>query len=147
MRLIIQRVKNSSVKIDGKIVGKINQGLNVLVGFTVGDNLSIINSMINKILNLRIFEDNNKKMNLSILDIKGEVLLISQFTLYADTSSGRRPSFSKALNAKLANELFENFKTELSKQIIVKSGVFGADMEVEIVNDGPVTIIIDSTDK
>ena len=147
MRLIIQRVKNSSVKIDGKIVGKINQGLNVLVGFTDGDNLSIINSMINKVLNLRIFEDDNKKMNLSILDIKGEVLLISQFTLYADTSSGRRPSFTKALNAKLAYELFENFKTELSKQIIVKSGVFGADMEVDIVNDGPVTIIIDSTDK
>jgi D-tyrosyl-tRNA(Tyr) deacylase len=147
MKVVIQRVSKSSVTVDNKLVGKINKGLNILVGFTVGDNESIIDKIIEKILKLRIFDDNDNKINLSIKEVKGEILLISQFTLYADTRNGNRPSFTKAANHELAKRLFEYMLEKLSKSVTTHSGVFGANMIVNIENDGPVTIIIDSEEK
>jgi D-tyrosyl-tRNA(Tyr) deacylase len=144
MRIVIQRVKKSNVKVAGKIVGAINNGFNVLVGFTESDDKKIIEQMIKRIINLRIFEDSTQKMNLTIKEVNGEILVISQFTLYADTTTGRRPSFIKAAKASQAIDLYDYFVLELSKQAAVKTGIFGAEMEVEIINDGPVTIIIDS---
>lgn len=144
MRVIIQRSLEASVSIDKKIVGQIDKGYVLLVGFTEGDNLDIIDKMINKIINLRIFSDADDKLNLSIKDIDGSILSISQFTLYAKLN-GRRPSFTKALNYVEANELYNLFNERLKKQgIVVKTGEFGADMKVSLINDGPVTIIIDS---
>jgi D-aminoacyl-tRNA deacylase len=144
MRIVIQRVKKSSVKVNGQIVGAIDQGFNILVGFTPTDNKTIIDQIVKRIINLRIFEDNAQKMNLALKDVNGEILVISQFTLYADTTTGRRPSFTKAAKASEALELYNYFVSELSRQVSVKKGIFGAEMEVEIINDGPVTIIIDS---
>lgn len=144
MRVIIQRSLEASVSIDKKIVGQIDKGYVLLVGFTEGDNPDIIDKMINKIINLRIFSDADDKLNLSIKDIDGSILSISQFTLYAKLN-GRRPSFTKALNYVEANELYNLFNERLKKQgIVVKTGEFGADMKVSLINDGPVTIIIDS---
>lgn len=144
MRVIIQRSLEASVSIDKKIVGQIDKGYVLLVGFTEGDNPDIIDKMINKIINLRIFSDADDKLNLNIKDIDGSILSISQFTLYAKLN-GRRPSFTKALNYVEANELYNLFNERLKKQgIVVKTGEFGADMKVSLINDGPVTIIIDS---
>ena len=144
MRVVVQRSKKSKVTIDGKVNGEIDKGYVLLVGFTEGDNEKIIDKMINKIINLRIFEDENEKMNLSINDIGGSILSISQFTLYADCTEGRRPSFAKALNPTDASKLYDIFNKKLSEQIHTETGIFGADMKVEIYNDGPVTIILDS---
>jgi D-tyrosyl-tRNA(Tyr) deacylase len=147
MKLIIQRVSKSSVSVDNKIVGKINNGLNILVGFTVDDNELIVDKIIDKILKLRIFDDNNNKINLSLKDVGGEILLISQFTLYADTRNGNRPSFTQAAKPEVAKKLYDYMLFKLSSSVKTNSGVFGANMIVEIINDGPLTIIIDSDEK
>jgi D-tyrosyl-tRNA(Tyr) deacylase len=147
MKLIIQRVSKSSVSVDNKIVGKINNGLNILVGFTFNDNELIVDKIIDKILKLRIFDDNNNKINLSLKDVGGEILLISQFTLYADTRNGNRPSFTQAAKPEVAKKLYDYMLFKLSSSVKTNSGVFGANMIVEIINDGPLTIIIDSDEK
>lgn len=143
MKVVVQRVLESSVKVEEKIVGKIDNGYMLLVSFTYGDNIEKIDYMIKKILNLRIFDDDNGIMNKSILDVQGSVLSISQFTLYADTSKGNRPSYIKTLKSEDAKTLYDNFNKRLSKFIKVETGVFGGDMKVSLVNDGPVTIIIE----
>ena len=146
MKAVLQRSKYSKVTISDKINGQIKEGLVVLVGFTQGDDEHIVDKMIEKIINLRIFEDENGLMNKSLIDINGEILNISQFTLYADASKGRRPSFVKALNPSDAQKLYQYMNEKLKeKNIKVETGVFGADMKVEIYNDGPVTIILDSS--
>jgi D-tyrosyl-tRNA(Tyr) deacylase len=147
MKVIIQRVSKSIVYVDNKIVGKINAGLNILVGFTVDDNEIIVDKLIDKILKLRIFDDNNNKINLSLKDVGGEILLISQFTLYADTRNGNRPSFTQAAKPEVAKKLYDYMLFKLSSSVKTNSGVFGANMIVEIINDGPLTIIIDSDEK
>ncbi len=144
MKVVLQRSKLSKVTIDNHINGKIDHGYVALVSFTNGDNVEIIDKMIKKIINLRVFTDENDKMNLSVLDTKGSVLSISQFTLYADTTKGNRPSFINALNPTEASKLYDIFNEKLSEFVHVETGVFGADMKVEIYNDGPVTIILDS---
>jgi len=147
MKVVVQRVVNSSVVIDNDIKKNINQGLMILVGFTYNDNKDNIDYIVRKILNLRIFEENNK-MNLSVLDIKGEILVIPQFTLYANTKKGNRPSFEKSLEPNKANELFELFKNEIIKSNLkIEFGKFASDMKVSLINDGPVTIIIDSKER
>ena len=146
MRIVIQRVKYASVTVDGKICGQINQGLMALVGFCEEDSSLLLEPMAEKMLNLRIFEDDNEKMNLSLLDVGGNLLAISQFTLYADCRKGRRPSFNLAKGADEANELYEKFVEIFEEKLGRKpdTGIFGADMKVELLNDGPVTIILDS---
>ena len=144
MKVVLQRSKKSKVTIDGKINGEIDHGYVALVSFTNGDSIEIIDKMIKKIINLRVFTDENDKMNLSILDTKGSILSISQFTLYADTTKGNRPSFINALNPTEATKLYDIFNQKLSEFVHVETGKFGADMKVEIYNDGPVTIILDS---
>lgn len=144
MKVIVQRAVDASVKVNEKIVGSIPKGYVLLVGFTAGDNEETIKKMASKIINLRIFEDDNGKMNLALKDVNGQILSISQFTLYA-TLDGRRPSFTRALNYNDAKDLYEVFNNELKKyDIIVETGIFGEDMKVNFTNDGPVTIIIDS---
>ncbi len=147
MRIIVQRSLNSSVSIDNKTMGKINKGLVLFVGFTYGDTEKEIDFLINKLLNLRIFEDENNIMNKSILEVGGEVLSISQFTLYADTKKGNRPSYIKALKAEEAAKLYDLFNKKLSGFIHVETGVFGADMLVSIENDGPITILLEKEGK
>lgn len=145
MKVLLQRSKNSKVIIDNEVNGEIKKGLVLLVGFTHDDNETIIDKMIDKIINLRIFEDEKGLMNLSLLDINGEILSISQFTLYADATSGRRPSFVNSMKKEIASELYDLFNKKLKeKNIKVETGIFGADMKVEIYNDGPVTIMLDS---
>ena len=144
MKVVVQRVKHSSVTVDEKIVGKIDNGLLVLVGFTYDENIENIEKMVNKIVNLRILDDENGVMNKSLLDINGSILSVSQFTLYADTSHGRRPSYIKALNGEEAIKLYEIFNKELEKYVHVETGIFGADMKVDLLNDGPVTIMMES---
>ena len=144
MKVVLQRSKKGKVTIDGKINGEIDHGYVALVSFTNGDSIEIIDRMIKKIINLRVFTDENDKMNLSILDTKGSILSISQFTLYADTTKGNRPSFINALNPTEATKLYDIFNQKLSEFVHVETGIFGADMKVEIYNDGPVTIILDS---
>lgn len=146
MKVVLQRSKNSKVTINNKLNGEIDKGYVLLVGFTDGDNEEIIDKMIKKIINLRVFEDENEKMNLSILDIGGSILSISQFTLYADSTKGNRPSFIKAMNPTEASKLYDLFNEKLRKFIKVETGIFGSDMKVEIYNDGPVTIILDSNE-
>ncbi len=144
MRVVIQRSKNASVKVDDKVIGKIDYGYVILVGFTNDDDKQIVDKMVNKIVNLRIFSDSNSKLNLSIKDVNGKILSISQFTLYSKLN-GRRPSFTNALNYDDAKELYEYFNHKLiNEDINVQTGIFGADMMVSLVNDGPITIIIDS---
>lgn len=144
MRVVVQRVKYASCKIDGEIYSKINQGYLLLVGFTHTDTEKEVKYLAKKIAGLRIFEDENGKMNLSLKAVNGEILSISQFTLYADTKDGNRPAFIKAMNPKNANELYQMFNEELTQyDIKVHSGIFGADMKIELLNDGPVTIIYD----
>lgn len=146
MRVIIQRVEKSSVSIDGVIKGSIGKGLNLLVGIAPEDTELQVKKAVEKIVNLRIFEDDCGKMNLSLNDVKGDALVISQFTLYADIRKGRRPSFTNAAKPDKANELYESFKAVLKENMTgrVECGSFGADMRVEIINDGPVTIILDT---
>ena len=143
MRILVQRSKESSVSVDNKIVGKIDKGLVLLVGFTEGDSESNIDYLINKVLNLRIFDDESGVMNKSVLDINGEILSISQFTLYADTKKGKRPSYIKALNGNESIKLYDLFNKKLSEYIHVEKGIFGADMIVSITNDGPTTILLE----
>ena len=146
MRVVVQRSKESSVSINNKIVGSIEKGLDILVGFTDGDKEENIDYIVKKIVNLRIFDDENHIMNKSILDVGGSILSISQFTLYADTKKGNRPSYIKAMKGDLATNLYDLFNEKLRKYVSVETGVFGADMCVSIKNDGPVTIIIESGD-
>ena len=146
MRVVVQRSKQSKVTIDGKVNGSIDHGYVLLVGFTEGDDETIIDKMVNKIVNLRIFEDDQGKINLSILDVNGSILSISQFTLYANCKEGRRPSFTEALNPTDATKLYDYFNEKLREYVIVETGIFGADMKVEIYNDGPVTIVLDSNE-
>lgn len=146
MKVILQRSKKSSVSVDNKVVGSIDSGLVILVGFTERDNETVIDKMINKIINLRIFNDENNIMNKSILEVGGSILSISQFTLYADVRKGRRPSYIKALNGDQSIKLYDLFNEKLKQYINVATGIFGADMIVSITNDGPVTIIIESED-
>lgn len=143
MRVIIQRSKDSYVSVEEKITGSINSGMVILVGFTSGDNAIVIDKMINKILKLRIFDDENGVMNLDITQINGEILSISQFTLYANTKKGNRPSYIDALNGEEAIKLYELFNKKLSEYVHVETGIFGADMDVYIRNDGPVTIMME----
>lgn len=149
MRVVIQRVSEASVKIDGEINGEIGQGLLVLVGVENEDNQTDIDWLVNKISNLRIFLDKEGMMNLSLLDIKGDILVISQFTLHAKTKKGNRPSYIHAAKPSIAIPIYENFKTALAKAIQkpISCGIFGADMKVALINDGPVTITIDSKNK
>ncbi len=145
MKFVIQRVKNASVEVENKVVGKINEGFLVLIGVTHDDTKKTADILIKKLLNLRIFKDENDKMNLSLKDVGGELLLISQFTLYADCKKGNRPSFVKSAKYDIANELYEYVIDECKKTSIkVETGIFGADMKVSLLNDGPVTIILDS---
>jgi D-tyrosyl-tRNA(Tyr) deacylase len=145
MKVVVQRVSFASVKVDGNIIGAIDKGFLLLVGITHSDDEKIVEKVANKIINMRIFEDENQKMNKSLLDVDGAILSISQFTLYADCKKGNRPGFTNAAKPDAANALYEYFNELLSKQITkVESGEFGADMKVELLNDGPVTIVLDS---
>ncbi len=144
MKVIIQRTTNAKVEINNQIVGQINKGLLVLVGFTQEDTEQKIDWMVNKIINLRIFDDENKVMNLSLKDINGSILSVSQFTLYADTKKGNRPSYINALSGDKAINLYNKFNEKLKTQNIkVEQGIFGEDMQVTFTNDGPVTIILE----
>jgi len=143
MRVLVQRSGKASVEIDKKTVGKINEGLVLLVGFTEGDNLDKIKTLAQKVVNLRIFPDENGVMNKSILEYGGDILSISQFTLYADTHKGNRPSYINALRGEESTKLYDLFNEELKKYCKVETGVFGADMIVEINNIGPTTILLE----
>lgn len=148
MKAVIQRVSEASVKVDGNIVGEINTGFMLLIGIDENDEKSDADWLVQKILNLRVFSDENDKLNLSIKDINGEILCISQFTLIADYKKGNRPSFIKAAKPDKAIPLFEYFKEELSKSDLrIETGIFGADMKVSLINDGPVTIVMDTLTK
>ena len=145
MRLVIQRVKEASVSVDNTIIGSINKGFMVLLGVNDTDTTEIADKMVQKLLNLRIFEDENGKTNLDIKTVLGDLLIISQFTLYADCRKGNRPSFVKAGNPEMANKLYEYVISKCKEQISnVEHGEFGAHMEVSLVNDGPCTIVLDS---
>ena len=144
MKLVVQRSKKSKVTVDNKIVGKIENGLVVLVGFTHNDTIEEIKKLTKKLVNLRIFDDENHIMNKSILDVNGSILSISQFTLYADCKKGNRPSYINSMKADEAKKLYELFNEEIKKyNINLETGIFQADMKVEITNDGPVTIILE----
>lgn len=143
MKVVVQRVKKASCKVDGKITGEIKHGLMLLVGFTNGDNAETLEKMVQKIVNLRIFDDENGIMNMSVLDVDGSILSISQFTLYAETKKGNRPSYVNAMKGEEAIKLYEMFNDELSKVIHVETGIFGEDMDISLVNSGPVTIILE----
>lgn len=143
MRVLVQRSLNSSVEVNNKIVGKINYGLVLLVGFSVTDTTNEIDYLIKKILNLRIFNDENQVMNKSILDIGGEILSISQFTLYADTKRGNRPSYLNSMKNDEAKILYDEFNNKLKEYANVETGIFGADMKINIINDGPTTILLE----
>lgn len=144
MKIVLQRVSSASVKVDSKIVGSIDQGMLLLIGFSSNDTEESILPTLEKIVKLRIFSDEEGKMNKSVLDVNGSALLVSQFTLYADTKKGNRPSFIEAARPEQAIPLYEFFITEMKKRISkVETGIFGADMKVELVNDGPVTIVFD----
>ena len=143
MRVVVQRAKKSSVKVNGEIVGQINSGLVLLVGFTETDTEAIIDYMVKKITHLRIFPDENGIMNKSILDYGGEILSISQFTLYGDATNGNRPSYIKAAKNNAAKPLYDKFNAKLSEFLHVETGKFGTDMEVNLINDGPTTILLE----
>ena len=145
MKVLVQRSRVSSVTINNQVHGKIDHGLVIFVGFTEGDSITEINYSVNKIINLRIFDDESGVMNKSILDVGGKILSISQFTLYADTKSGNRPSYIKALKSELATKLYDSFNEELRSHIEIETGIFGAEMLVNIENDGPVTIMFETT--
>lgn len=143
MRVLVQRSLESSVLVDDKIVGRIDNGLVLFVGFTYGDSKKEIDYMVDKVINLRIFDDENGVMNKSLMDVKGSILSISQFTLYGNAKKGRRPSYVDALGGEDASKLYDEFNNELLKHNIkVETGIFGADMVVNITNDGPVTLLL-----
>ena len=144
MRVMVSRVKCASVKVDDQVVGECGCGLLILSCFTEGDSLKEIEYLVNKCVNLRIFDDENGVMNKSIQVIGGSILSISQFTLYADASKGNRPSYFKALKGEEASKLFDTFNEKLGKIVKTETGIFGADMQISALHDGPVTIIIDS---
>lgn len=147
MKFVIQRVTHASVTVNEQIIGKIGKGFLVLIGISREDNQEVADKLIKKLLGLRIFEDSQGKTNLSLQDVSGELLLVSQFTLYADCKKGNRPSFTKAGAPDTANELYEYIIRKCEEQIpVVETGSFGADMKVELLNDGPFTIILDSRD-
>ena len=144
MKLVIQRVKEAKVDVNGKTVGKIDKGFLILVGITHSDTKENADYLVKKVSNLRVFEDENGKMNLSIKDIMGQLLVVSQFTLYADCNNGNRPSFTNAAKPEIANELYEYFCNKCEENgLEVQKGIFGADMKVGLINDGPVTIILE----
>lgn len=144
MRVVVQRCMKASVRVENNTVGSIGKGLMLLVGFTYGDSEKEIDYMVDKIVHLRIFDDENGVMNRSLLDVSGSILSISQFTLYADTRKGRRPSYIKALNGDEAKGLYQLFNQKLRSTVeLVEEGIFGADMKVDFINDGPVTIILE----
>lgn len=147
MKLVIQRVKSASVSIDGRVYKAIQQGLLLLVGVGPEDQQEDLDYAVRKIVNMRIFSDDEGKMNLSVKDIQGEILSVSQFTLFADTKKGNRPAFTGAAKPDMAEAFYQEFNQELAKEVSVEAGVFGADMQVELVNDGPVTIILDTKNK
>lgn len=147
MRVVVQRSLASKVLVDNNLVGEIDKGLVLLVGFTHTDTIDDVLYMVNKIVNLRIFDDENHIMNKSIKDIKGKILSISQFTLYGDTKNGNRPSYIKAMGSQDAKTLYEKFNELLKQHVDVETGIFQAEMDVRIQNDGPVTIILESGDK
>ena len=145
MRIVVQRSKNASVTVNEKVIGEIEKGLVLLVGVTHDDTIDDANYLADKIVNLRIFEDENGKMNLSLLDVGGSILSISQFTLYGDCRKGRRPNFMAAAKPEQALNLYQYFNRVLSeKNVVVETGEFGAEMDVALINDGPVTLILDS---
>lgn len=144
MRVLVQRCDKALVRVNDNVVGSINKGLMILVGFTEGDNFDAIKYMADKVVNLRVFDDENGIMNKSLLDKSYSILSVSQFTLYGDASKGRRPSYVNALNGSLAKPLYDKFNEELRKYgVEVETGIFGADMKVELINDGPVTIMLE----
>lgn len=147
MKVVIQRCTYGSVEVDNKLINKIDNGFVILVGFTHNDTLEDIDYLVKKIVNLRVFDDENGVMNKSILDTKGSILLISQFTLYGNTKKGNRPSYIEALGGEEAIKLYELTKDKLNEIVPTYTGIFGADMKVNILNDGPITIIIDSKNK
>ena len=144
MRVVIQKCLESSVSVDGKVVSSIGMGLMVLVGFTHSDTIKDIDYLVKKVVNLRVFEDDKGVMNLSVLDVAGSILCVSQFTLYGDASKGNRPSYIKALNGCESITLYDLFCDKLNDLVPTKKGIFGADMKVSLINDGPTTIVIDS---
>jgi len=145
MRLLIQRVSSASVMVEEKVVGQINKGLLVFVGFEVSDDIIALNKMCDKCINLRIFEDRQGKMNLSTLDITGEILVISQFTLYANCKKGRRPGFDRSMPSDEAEKIYNSILSEFKKSgLKIEAGIFGAKMDVKLINDGPVTIMLDN---
>ena len=147
MKFVIQRVNNASVTIDEKIVGKINKGFLVLIGVSNDDTKEIADKMIKKLIGMRIFEDENGKTNLALADVDGELLLVSQFTLYANCKKGNRPSFINAGAPDMANEMYEYIISKCKEEIeVVEQGEFGADMKVSLLNDGPFTIVLDSSE-
>jgi len=144
VKVLVQRVLSSNVKVDNKVVGSINNGLLLFVGFTLNDSSKEIDYMVDKVINLRIFDDEKGIMNKSLLEVNGNILSISQFTLYADSTKGRRPSYINALNGDKAIVLYDEFNRKLKdKNIKVETGIFGADMQVELINDGPITIMLE----
>lgn len=144
MKIVVQRVKNAQVEVEGRIVGKIGKGFLVLLGVNHSDTKEQADYLVKKLCKLRVFSDENDKMNLALKDVDGELLIVSQFTLYADCTQGNRPSFIEAAKPEQANELYEYFCSECEKnQIHVEKGIFGADMKVNLLNDGPVTIILE----
>ena len=147
MKLVIQRVKSASVSIDGRVYNAIQQGLLLLVGVGPEDQQEDLDYAVRKIVNMRIFSDDEGKMNLSVKDIQGEILSVSQFTLFADTKKGNRPAFTGAAKPDMAEAFYQEFNQELAKEVSVEAGVFGADMQVDLVNEGPVTIILDTKNK
>lgn len=147
MKVVIQRCKSGSCTVNNKIFSKIDKGLVVLVGFNVNDTMDDINYIVKKIVNLRIFDDENGVMNKSVIDVNGEILSISQFTLQAITKDGNRPSYVNAMKGEEAIKLYEIFNYKLNESVKTHSGVFGADMLIKIDNDGPITIVIDSQNK
>lgn len=143
MKVVVQRCKRARCIVSNKIVGSVDNGMMILVGFTEGDNIESINYLVKKIVNLRIFDDENGIMNRSIIDVGGNILSISQFTLYADSSKGNRPSYIKALSGDKATVLYDLFNKELNKYVHTETGIFGAEMEIDFINDGPITIILE----
>ncbi len=145
MKFVIQRVTDAKVSVDGKVVGKIGKGFMVLIGIAGTDTVEIADKMIKKLIGMRIFEDENGKTNLALKDVGGELLLISQFTLYGDCKKGNRPSFVNAGAPDMADEMYQYIISQCKKEIdVVEKGIFGADMKVSLVNDGPFTIVLDS---
>lgn len=144
MRVLVQRCDRAKVSVDNRVVGSIDKGMMILVGFTDTDDSKTIDYMVDKVINLRIFDDENGIMNKSLLDISGSILSVSQFTLYADATKGRRPSYVKALSGDKATLLYDEFNSKIKeKNIHIETGIFGAEMKVELVNDGPITIMLE----